>query len=46
MVLQVRLVQPGQWKTVWSYALGPAEDALCVKALQLKNSNTGNAACP
>lgn len=40
--LQVRLVQPGQWKTVASYALGPAEDALCVKALQLKNSTSGH----
>ncbi|KAL3135403.1 hypothetical protein ABBQ32_007586 [Trebouxia sp. C0010 RCD-2024] len=38
---QVWLVQPGQWKTIWSYALGPAEDALCIKALTLKNSQSG-----
>ena len=37
-MLQVRLVQPGLWKTIFSYALGPAEDALCVKAMQLKNA--------
>lgn len=41
-VLQVWLVQPGLWKTIWSYALGPAEDALCIKALTLKNSQTGS----
>ena len=38
---QVWLVQPGLWKTIWSYALGPAEDALCIKALTLKNSQKG-----
>lgn len=38
---QVRLVRPGTWKGIWSYALGPAEDALCVKAMQLKNAKTG-----
>lgn len=38
---QVRLVKPGAWKDIWSYALGPAEDALCVKAMQLKNTKTG-----
>lgn len=35
---EVRLMQPGLWKTIFSYALGPAEDALCVKAMQLKNA--------
>ena len=39
--MQVRLVRPGTWKGIWSYALGPAEDALCVKAMQLKNAKTG-----
>jgi len=39
--VQVRLVRPGTWKAIWSYALGPAEDALCVKAMQLKNAKTG-----
>lgn len=41
-LLQVWLVRPGLWRTIWSYALGPAEDALCIKALTLKNSQTGN----
>lgn len=40
--MQVWLVQPGLWKTIWNYALGPAEDALCIKALTLKNSQTGD----
>ena len=39
--VQVRLVRPGTWKGIWSYALGPAEDALCVKAMQLKNAKSG-----
>ncbi|DBA84714.1 TPA: hypothetical protein ACH3X1_005967 [Trebouxia sp. C0004] len=38
---EVRLVRPGTWKGIWSYPLGPAEDALCVKAMQLKNAKTG-----
>ena len=39
--VQVCLVKPGPWKGIWNYALGPAEDALCVKAMQLKNAKTG-----
>ncbi|KAL0047613.1 hypothetical protein WJX82_007762 [Trebouxia sp. C0006] len=38
---EVRLIRPGTWKGIWSHALGPAEDALCVKAMQLKNAKTG-----
>ena len=41
MMLQLRLVVPGRWKTVWTHELSPAEEVTSVAATMLRNVHTG-----
>ncbi|KAK9815325.1 hypothetical protein WJX72_001813 [[Myrmecia] bisecta] len=38
---EIRLVRSGMFSTLWRHALNPGEDALCIKALQLRNFASG-----
>lgn len=39
--LQVRLIKPGSWKTLWQHELNPGEEATSIRAVNLKNARTG-----
>lgn len=39
--LQVRLLAPGRWATVWRYALPPREEPLTLAVLRLRDMVSG-----
>lgn len=41
MRVQVRLLAPGTWSTVWRAPLDPGEVGACVAGVHLKNTMTG-----
>lgn len=39
--MQVRLLAPGRWATVWRYALPPGEEPLTLAVLRLRDTVSG-----